>query len=124
MGLRNWLTDLFGVKIPSKRACLEAVRDMVRRKIASDRRGRILEAKANQMWEDILFRERYFLIKREEILDAHEYEARIGKKHSGFWGLKFYPPYTVWHPETAKYLNPENVDREWEESPLANLNLI
>lgn len=123
MGLKNWLTDLFGVKTNSKKECLEAVQSMVRDRIESEKCSDDMEAKSNQLWEDIQFRERYFVIKRDEEQKSHEFEMRTGKKHSGFFGLRFYPPYTIWHEASAKYINREIADQEWDESPLSHIHL-
>lgn len=114
MRLRNWLTDLFGVECASTKDCLNAVRILVKEKIAANWHTLDLEAKSNQIWEDIQFRNRVFRVKRDEAAQLQQFETKTGKKHNGFFGTKFYPPYTIWHRETARYIDRETVDREWD----------
>lgn len=97
------------------------VRTMIRERINLTRRNKEVEAKINQTWEDIQFRERYFIVKRDEIQKMHDFETRTGKKFPGFFGFKFYPPYTIWDIATAKYIDRTVADREWQEAVVSNL---
>lgn len=116
-----WLADLLGIKCITKRGCIMMVRAMIREKINLTRRNKQAEAKINQTWEDIQFRERYFIVKRDELHKAQDFEKRTGRQFPGFFGFKFYPPYTIWDFSTAKYIDRTVADKEWQEAVVSNL---